>query len=123
MEWEHIVPAQAFGQSFKEWPEAYPDCVDRKGKPFRNINCSRQRNIRLGYIESDLYNLVPGICEINGLRSNYRFAIIPEEKGKFGFCDMEIEERKPEPWPEVREEYCLNLILGELAVSRTWDHF
>jgi deoxyribonuclease-1 len=53
-------------------------------------------------MESDLYNLVPAIGEINGLRSNYSFAMIPGEKREFGTCDMEIENRKAEPRPEVR---------------------
>ena len=51
---------------------------------------------------SDLYNLVPAVGEINGLRSNYSFAMIPGEKRLFGKCDMEIEERKAEPPPEKR---------------------
>ena len=29
LEWEHIVPAHAFGQSFKEWREGHPDCGER----------------------------------------------------------------------------------------------
>jgi deoxyribonuclease-1 len=102
LEWEHIVPAHAFGQSFKEWREGHPDCVDRKGKPFKGRNCARKRNIKFRYMESDLYNLVPAIGEINGLRSNYSFAMIPGEKREFGTCDMEIENRKAEPRPEVR---------------------
>ena len=78
--WEYIVPTHAFGQSFKEWREGHPDCVDRKGKPFKGNNCARKRNIKFRYMESDLYNLVPAIGEINGLRSNYSFAMIPGEK-------------------------------------------
>lgn len=35
IEWEHIVPAHAFGWSFKEWREGHPDCVNRKGGPFK----------------------------------------------------------------------------------------
>jgi deoxyribonuclease-1 len=53
-------------------------------------------------MESGLYNLVPAIGEINGLRSNYSFEMIPGEKREFGTCDMEIEDRKAEPRPEVR---------------------
>ncbi len=53
-------------------------------------------------MESDLYNIVPAIGEINGLRSNYSFAMIPWEKREFGTGDMEIENRKAEPRPEVR---------------------
>ena len=30
LEWEHIVPAHAFGQSFKEWREGHPKCVSSR---------------------------------------------------------------------------------------------
>jgi deoxyribonuclease-1 len=53
-------------------------------------------------MEADLYNLVPAVGEINGLRSNYSFSIIAGEKRQFGACDMEIEDRKAEPQPEIR---------------------
>ncbi len=33
-----------------------------------------------------MYNLVPAVGEINGLRSNYSFGIIPGEKREFGSC-------------------------------------
>ena len=44
-----------------------------------------------------MYNLVPAVGEINGLRSNYSFGMISGEKREFGSCDMEIESRKAEP--------------------------
>jgi endonuclease I len=53
-------------------------------------------------MESDLYNLVPAIGEISGLRSNFSFAMILGEKRKFCTCDMKIENRKAEPRPGVR---------------------
>ena len=40
LEWEHVVPAHAFGQSFKEWREGHPDCVDSKGRGFKGRNCT-----------------------------------------------------------------------------------
>jgi deoxyribonuclease I len=102
LEWEHIVPAHAFGQSFPEWREGHPECVSRKRKPFKGRNCARKMVIPFRYMESDMYNLVPCIREINRLRSNYSFAMIPGEKRKFGKCDMEIEKRKAEPPPDKR---------------------
>lgn len=57
--------------------------------------------MKFRYMESDLYNLVPAVGEINGLRSNYSFAMTPGEKREFGTCDMEIQDRKAEPRPEV----------------------
>ena len=102
LEWEHIVPAHAFGKSFPEWRTGHPDCVTKKGKAFKGRNCTRKVAIPFRYMESDMYNLVPAIGEINRLRYNYSFAMIPGEKRAFGKCDMEIEGRKAEPPPEKR---------------------
>jgi deoxyribonuclease I len=102
LEWEHIVPAHAFGQSFPEWRNGHPNCVRNNGKAFKGRNCARKVAIPFRYMESDVYNLVPAVGEINGLRSNYSFAMIPGEKRAFGKCDMEIENRKAEPPPDKR---------------------
>ena len=71
LEWEQIVPAHAFGQSFREWRNGHPDCVSNKGKVFKGRNCARKVAIPFRYTESDMYNLVPAVGEISGLRSNY----------------------------------------------------
>ena len=55
-------------------------------------------------MQSDLYNLVPAIGEIRGLKSNYDYGMIPEEKQGFGDCDIEIAINKVEPPSEVRGE-------------------
>lgn len=68
MGWEHIVPAHAFGQSFKEWREGHPECVNRKGKLFRGRNCAQKVNIKFRYMQADMYNLVLAMGEINSLR-------------------------------------------------------
>ena len=51
-----------------------------------------------------MYNLYPGIGEVNGRRSNYSMAIINGEKREFGKCDVEISRRKVEPREEIRGE-------------------
>ncbi len=102
LEWEHIVPAHSFGQSFREWRQGHPECVDSKGKSFKGRNCTRKMVPVFRYMESDMYNLVPSVGEINGLRSNYSFAMIPGEKREFGQCDMEIADRSAEPPGYVR---------------------
>jgi deoxyribonuclease-1 len=102
IEFEHIVPAHAFGWSFKEWREGDPVCNTRKGQPFKGRNCARKTRPLFRYMEADMFNLVPAVGEINGLRSNYSYAIIPGEKRRFGDCDMEIEGRKAEPPKNVR---------------------
>ena len=54
------------------------------------------------YMEADLYNLQPSIGEVNQLRSHYSMAMIPGEPREFGRCDLEIEDRKIEPRPDIR---------------------
>jgi len=102
VEWEHVVPAQSFGQSFKEWREGDPDCINKKGKSFKGRKCAEKVNMKYRYMQADLYNLVPANGQVNALRSNYNYSIIPGEPRKFGDCDMEIENKKVEPRPEIR---------------------
>jgi len=102
IEWEHIVPAHAFGQSFIEWRDGHPECVDSKGKSFKGRDCASKVNVQYRFMESDMHNLVPAVGEINGLRSNYSYGMVPGEKREFGNCDIEIEDRKAEPAPHIR---------------------
>jgi deoxyribonuclease-1 len=115
LEWEHVVPAEAFGQSFKEWREGHPACVDSKGKSFKGRNCARKMAMQFRYMEADLYNLQPAIGEVNGLRSNYSMEMIPGEKRAFGACDVEIENRKIEPRPEIRGDIARTYLYMEWA--------
>lgn len=102
LEWEHVVPAHAFGQSFKEWREGDPKCVDSKGHTFKGRKCAEKINMQFRYMQADMHNLVPAIGEINGLRSNYSFSLIPGEERRFGSCDMEISNQKAEPPENIR---------------------
>lgn len=101
MEWEHVVPAQAFGQSFFEWWNGDPGCVDGKGKEFKGRKCAEKVNMEYRFMQADLYNLVPANGQVNALRSNYSYAMIPGEPRAFGNCDMEIVNRKAEPSPDI----------------------
>jgi len=102
IECEHIVPAHAFGQSFKEWREGDSQCVDRKGRAFKGRGCASKVSMDYRYMESDMYNLVPAVGEKNGDRSNYEFGEIPGEKREYGACDFEVEDGIAEPAPEIR---------------------
>ena len=64
-------------------------CVAKIAVPFR-------------YMEADLYNLQPAITEVNRLRLNYAMAMIEGEARTFGSCDLDIEDRKVEPRPDIR---------------------
>ncbi|MDM8522652.1 endonuclease [Desulfococcaceae bacterium HSG8] len=109
IEWEHIVPAHAFGSTFKAWHKTYRPwkcwlsflpwvkCRSVKGR-----ENARRASVEYRYMESDMYNLVPAIGEVNQARSNYPFRIIRGEKREYGPCDIEISDRKAEPAPRIR---------------------
>jgi deoxyribonuclease-1 len=97
LEWEHVVPAHAFGHAFPEWHDGHPQCGRQKGR-----KCAQLMRADFRLMEADLYNLQPAIGEVNGRRSNYAMAIIEGEKRAFGQCDVEIQNRKIEPRPDVR---------------------
>lgn len=102
LEWEHVVPVGSFGYKFSEWRDGHPECLDARGRPFKGRNCAEKVNVKFRYMQSDLYNLVPAIGEIRGLKSNYAYGMIPEEKQEFGDCDIEIAFDKVEPPSEIR---------------------
>ncbi len=90
IEWEHVMPAWAFGHQLQCWQEG-----GRKA-------CKKNPNFKR--MESDLHNLVPAIGEVNGDRSNFSFAQMEGEPRVYGSCDMEVnfKARKVEPAPHVR---------------------
>lgn len=101
IEWEHIVPAHAFGKSFAVWQNGSNSCQSAKGKSFKGRKCAEtDKDFR--QMESDLYNLVPAIGELNQARSNFSMSMIDGEKREYGKCDFEVEDRKIEPRPEIR---------------------
>ncbi len=101
VEWEHVVPAHAFGQRFEAWRKGHPRC-QRKGRPFKGRSCAERASPEFRQMQADMYNLFPSVGEVNGQRSNYRMAEIPGEKREFGDCDFEVEDRKVEPRPSAR---------------------
>jgi deoxyribonuclease-1 len=115
LEWEHVVPAEAFGYSFSSWRNGDERCVNRKGKSFKGRNCARKVSNEFRYMETDMHNLMPSVGEINGLRSNYSFAMISGEPRRFGACDMEIEDRKAEPPLNVRGDIARTYLYMDAA--------
>jgi deoxyribonuclease-1 len=100
IEWEHVVPAQNFGQAFPEWRDGHGGCVNSKGKSFKGRKCAEKINSEYRYMQSDMHNLFPAIGAVNALRSNYNFTMLPAAKSDFGSCDMRIDDRKAQP-PET----------------------
>lgn len=102
IEWEHIVPAAAFGGQLKEWKDGDPQCVDSKGRKFKGRNCASKMNKKFQYMQADMYNLVPAIGRINADRSNFDYGEIPGEERKYGNCDFEIKNNTAEPRESIR---------------------
>nr|WP_321466394.1 endonuclease [uncultured Desulfobulbus sp.] len=118
VEWEHIVPAENFGQTFTEWRDGDPGCVDSKGKSFKGRNCARKMNKEFRYMEADLYNLYPAIGAVNASRSNYNFTMIPGSQSSFGSCDMRIEGSKAQPPEAARGRIARTYLYMDDAYSR-----
>jgi deoxyribonuclease-1 len=104
IEWEHAVPAAAFGHTFAEWREGHPKCVDAKGKRFRGRKCARMASAEFARIEADLHNLFPVVGEVNGLRADFPMGVGNSSGGTFHFgaCQSAIERGVFMPRPEVR---------------------
>lgn len=113
IEWEHAVPAAAFGHSFTEWTSGHPKCVDTKGKAFHGRKCARIASAEFARIEADLHNLFPVVGEVNGLRGDLPMGVLdPPDKPyahagggatfRFGACTSAIERGVFQPRREVR---------------------
>jgi deoxyribonuclease I len=106
IEWEHAVPAAAFGRSFVEWREGSDRCVDGKGKRFKGRKCARTV-ADFARMEGDLHNLFPVVGEVNGLRGDLPMGLADAfHKDRatfhFGSCGSAIELGVFMPRREVR---------------------
>lgn len=100
IEWEHIVPAHAFGNTRQCWRE--PICTDKNGKSFKGRKCCEKTDKMFRIMQADMYNLQPAVGEINADRSNYHYGIIAGEPREYGECDFEIEGKLAEPREDIR---------------------
>lgn len=80
IEWEHIVPAEAFGHHFKCWREKV--CRKKNGKSYRGRKCCEKIDKQFRHAEAELYNLWPAVGAVNQYRSNYRFTDISSSEFK-----------------------------------------
>lgn len=136
MEWEHIVPAQNFGKTFKEWTDGHQNCVYTKGKRFKGRKCAEQESEDFRYMYTDMYNLYPAIGAVNYLRANFNFAqfgVKDKAKDLFGGCTFKIVHNKVEPRDDIKgliartyfymQDTYSRYKIGEpmAAVLRAWD--
>lgn len=102
LEWEHIVPVSHLASHLNCWKN--PICC-KNGECVRGRRCCQEIDANFSKMEADLHNLVPEVGELNALRSNYRYGILPDvSKGRFGQCEIKIdpETKRVEPRPEIR---------------------
>ncbi len=107
LEWEHVVPAKKFGNSFPEWRNSNQMCENKGGR-----DCAKSLSMPFRLIYSDLYNIYPAIGALNAIRRDHPFvegdASISKytlaksyfkEDGKldFGSCPIIIKDKKVIP--------------------------
>ncbi|MBC9249956.1 deoxyribonuclease [Pseudomonas alcaligenes] len=91
IEWEHIMPAWVIGHQRRCWQQG------------GRRQCASTDNT-YKRAEADLFNLVPSVGEVNGDRSNFSYAWLPQKPGQYGACPMVIDfkSRKAMPRAKVR---------------------
>ncbi|MFK5976912.1 MAG: endonuclease [Sulfurovum sp.] len=115
VEWEHIVPAQNFGRHLSCWRDGHQRCVTTKGKKYKGRRCCKKVSPIFKTMESDMYNLVPSIGEINADRSNYRYMDTNIDlKGQYGNCKFKVDFKERRAYPA---DYAKGLI------ARTYLYF
>lgn len=120
IEWEHIMPAWAFGHQRQCWQTG-----GRKA-------CKRDREFQK--MEGDMHNLVPAIGEVNGDRSNYRFTQWGGIANQYGQCKMivDFKQKQVQPPQEARgaiaraylymaQRYQLKLSKKEQQLYNAWN--
>ena len=90
IEWEHIVPASAFGKKFPAWIKGHQHCKNKKGTPFKGRKCARIRSRKFRLMEADLYNLVPVVGKVNAIRSNNPLGKVTQLESELGKCGTKI---------------------------------
>lgn len=91
IEWEHVVPAYELGKDRQCWIDGgRANCI-KVDKTFRKM-------------EGDLHNIRPAIGEVNKVRSNYQYGIVPYKHKTFGACQSFVNVRTStfEPRNEVK---------------------
>ncbi len=110
MEWEHIVPVYKFGTTFYQWHHGDPVCHEGS-RYFKGRRCADAASAEFRYMQADMYNLVPAIGAVNGVRANKEFAeFIVDGNPSFGICPMQVRGERVEP-PEHTKGFIARVYL------------
>ncbi len=120
IEWEHVMPAWAFGHQRQCWIQG------------RRKACKKDPEFKI--MEGDMHNLVPAIGEVNGDRSNYRFTQWNGTPTQYGQCDMVVDFKNKQVQPPneskgviartyfyMADRYNLKLSKKEKRLFKIWD--
>jgi deoxyribonuclease-1 len=131
IEWEHIVPAHAFGSQLPCWRE---NLCERRGQKFKGRKCCVRIDPIFSQMEADLHNIRPVPGEINGDRSNFHFGLIHKQIQDYGTCRFKVDfpQKIAEPREEIRgdiartyfymeEKYGIRISHKRRNLYRIWD--
>lgn len=129
LEWEHVVPADKFGEVVAAWSQGDAICKNKKGR-----KCAAKASPLFRQMEADMFNLWPESGGINGARSNKPPVASLREpaSAKFGKCQTVVGKKSFSPRPQVRGEvarsylymhaaYEIPLSKEELAMYQAWN--
>ncbi|MEW4396960.1 endonuclease [Pseudomonas paraeruginosa] len=91
IEWEHVLPAYAFGSQRQCWQSGgRKNCVNND-PIFRKM-------------EADMHNLEVSVGEVNADRSNFRYGVLPSAPNQYGACltRTDFHQRVTEPRDHVK---------------------
>lgn len=86
IEWEHVVPAWAFGHQLQCWQSGGRKNCGRTSQKFKTM-------------ESDMHNLTPALGEVNGDRANFKFVMLQDVPARHGRCDVRVNFREKKFMP------------------------
>ncbi|WP_058506046.1 endonuclease [Legionella nautarum] len=100
VEYEHMMPAEQFGQQFSCWREKK---CSKDGKPYKGRKCCAKIDARFKEAEAELYNLWPAEGLVNQVRSNYRYGLVTDKLPFYGcLIYFDKERRKAEPDDRIK---------------------
>ncbi|GGZ93952.1 deoxyribonuclease [Ignatzschineria ureiclastica] len=124
IEWEHVMPAYAFGNQLQCWKNGGRE------------NCKTQPNysIQFNTMEGDMHNLQPAVGEVNADRSNFGFNEFTKTFNQYGQCQFatDFKNRQVQPRNEIKgmiartylymaDRYGLNLSKNEERLMSAWN--
>lgn len=120
LEWEHVMPAWAFGHQRQCWQQGGRKHCISTDPVFRAM-------------EADMHNLWPSVGEVNADRSNYNYGQLTSTPYQYGACTTRVDfkERVTEPRDEAKgvvariqfymhDRYGLNMSRQQQQLLMAW---